>query len=76
MADIAVGELAIAAQLCFLAATRYAHGWSLRVGLVIGSRCQIRLPKKIERPWDEGKSQSLDRGPKLSERHVFTLTGV
>ena len=76
MADIArCGKLAIAAQLCFWQRRRYALARTMRVGLVMASDDQIRLPKKL-RGQDEGKPQSPDRGPKLSERHVFTLTGV
>ena len=76
MADIArCGKLAIAAQLYFWQRRRYVHARSLRDGVnfapdepyVCLSNYFIEMPTSRDCP---------NRGPKLSERHVFTLTGV
>ena len=76
MADIArCGKLAIAAQLYFWQRRRYAHARSLRDGVNFAPDEPIRRTQLFR--WPRPTSRILlDRGPKLSERHVFTLTGI
>ena len=77
MADIiAVGKLAMAAQLYFWQRRRYALARSLPVGVIVPDD-QIRLPfAKFFAPTARRPPRGLKRGPKLSKRHAFTLTGV
>ena len=76
MADIAVGELALLRSYMFFGSV---HAMRSLGRCVMASKSLpiwlTRMPNYFDGPRPASRI-CLDRGPKLSERHVFTLTGV